>query len=144
MLFGNFKEDSIKQSVYYEFDEHGRTTDTRSRDRVLNFKKGNIIQLQEDFVIGDASFYKEYNGGFRHENLVLPKGFSMRIESITGYYNLRVVFNPLLRYNKKIDTDLKCKKFRSNFEFLHGMKFAVFQDNDAFMRKRKIDTLLST
>ena len=68
----------------------------------------------------------------------------MRIESIMGYYNLRVVFNPLLRYNKKIDTDLKCKKFRSNFCHLHGMRFAIFADNDAFMRKRKIDTLFSS
>lgn len=143
MLFDNFKEHNIREVVWYDTDEEGNILESVSKNKALNFEKGNIIQLQEEFILMNCGFFKEYKGKKKYGSIILPKGFSMRIESILGWNNKRVTFNPLLRYNKKIDTDLKCKKFWANFEPLHGMKFAVFLDNNTFMRKRKIDTLLS-
>jgi hypothetical protein len=142
MLFDNFKEENIREVVYYEINEKGETI--VSPNRAFNFIRGNIIQLQEPFLLSTMGFYKEYKGVKNHENIFLPKGFSMRVESIMGWYNKRISFSPLLRYNKKVETDLKTRKFNTNFSDIHGLKFAVFKDDETFMRKRKIDTLFST
>ena len=49
MLFDNFKEENIREVFYYETNEDGHVM--VSPDRSFNFERGNIIQLQEQFLI---------------------------------------------------------------------------------------------
>jgi hypothetical protein len=137
MLFDNFKEGEIREVVYFESNKEGV-----SEDRNFNFKNGNIIQLLEPFTLYSVCFYKEYDNMLSHEGVILPKGFTMRVENIMGFFNKTVSFNPLMKYNKKIETNLKTRKFKALFSNLHGMKFGVFKDDTIYTRKIKIHNLL--